>query len=670
MARSFTSANTCSAVTSIRILVYDDISAWKDLCSLDGYSRVRSFSANWGTSTGRLEITCQVINTDDYRTSGLSLDPSDPTSTYNVCGSSGTDPLLGGYHPVEIYMTKSGGSEQMMFTGFVGQSNIEPIENVTKADIFPVTFVGEMQPYVDHWIVKEESLVYSGNYLSIGTARDVLSQIQYDYGHEPNIVIEDTDLNYYVNKYQISDTSLYDAIKKPVNAIGYMLIEKYSEKLSFDAGSTEFTAGETVTSSGGGVGKVISWVVTSGTWSGNAKGTLYIKDSTGSFADGQTLTGSVSGSATADSSIDKSFRIAVVDPDRTNTTPDIDLGTNVRMTKLTYSEANVRTWVQVWYKDRTTGKLANVISYSDTAKASYGIPDGRGGRLHKKMRISEESGSWIDTRGEAQLEADYALSDVSKPWPDAEVNIPWLVLGLEPGDLLRFDTDTSTDMDISVSEIIWNFDANNTYGTTTVRGTLEGRVGDVTYWFNNSRTDFVGSLISSYKEMTAPTPIAPDNLNVESVFSDMSDGSLAPVLHATWSGTRDWSMTSYRLETMLAESLLDGTTTAGGTTSTVVDSTQSWPEFLLIDRYIYIPTSTRGGDDQIRRIIYNDGTTIRVDVEFDTAPSAGETYYILDPISEWTAKYATRRPVLQVEGLPGGKYIIARVATTPRGYEL
>ena len=668
MSRSFTDANTKTAVTTVSVQIYDDISAWKDLCDLDGNSRVQSLSMKCSTSNGRWTVSCNIINTDDYRNDSKGLDPTDSGSAYNVCGSSTTDPLLGAYHKVRIYLTKNGKTAQMMFTGYVGQSTISPVESVSKADIFPVTFVGEMQPYVDHWITKEEALVYKETYLSIGQARDVLSQIEYDYGHTPNIVIEDTTLNYYVYSYQIEETNLYEAMHRPVSAIGYLFLEKFSQKLAFDAGTTEFTAGETITASGGTTGKAITWVVESGTWAGNnAQGYLYLKDMDGDIADAETLTGSSTGVATANGAQSDSFRIAIADPLRTNTTPDIDLGQQVDMVKFTYSEANVRTWVQVWYKDRTSGKSANCISSSATALATYGIPDGNGGRLHKKMRIVEKDGSWIDTRAEAQLECDAALSDVSKPTPGVETSIPWLVLGLEPGDLLRVDTETEADIDISVADIEWKIDAANVYGKTVVRGTLEGRVGNTGYWLNQSRDDFTGQLIKSSKEQKGPEPVRPTNHESESVFGDMADGSSAPVLHARWSGTRDWRMTSYRLDTVQAESFRTGTAT-GGTTTTLVDSTATWVPYQMVGKYAYISTTTRGGDDEIRKIIWNNATTLRFEDSLTTAPTNGEAYVILTAITERSAKYVDRRPVVQVEGLPEGKYIISWVMAVPRGY--
>lgn len=669
MARTFTNANAKVEITSIRVLVYDDISAWKDLCSLDGYSRVQGLSMSQTNDDGRWAISCDIIDVDAYRSIGLSLDPTDPASSYNVCGSSGTDPLLGAYHQVKIYMTKSGSTEQLIFQGYVGPGDAGPTQSVSKSDIFSIDFVGIMQPIVDHWITEEEALVYSDTYISIGQARDCLSQIMYDYGHDPIIVIEDDDLNFYVNEYEVTDTSIYTAINEMVSSIGYLLIEKYGVKIGFRAGSAEFTRGETVTSSGGKTGKVVSWVVTSGTWeAGTAAGYLYLTNCSGTISSSETLTGSTTGIATSNSSSVEGFRISVVDPDRTNVTPEIDLGYNANYMKLTYSEVNVRTWVQVVYKDRYSGKGANVISYNTTAQNTYGIPDGSGGRLHKKMRIVETDGSLIDTRAEAQLEADLALLDVSSPSPDIEVKIPWLVLGVELGDMVEFDTDTDS-IKFGVTSIAHSLSASNLYGETTLSGTIDRRVGNVAYWLRQSRTDLIGQIIQDHKELTGIVPVTPENLSVESIVGDMNDGTAAPVLHATWSSTRDWRTTAYRLETMQSEEEFTGTATSNGTTTTLTDSTKTWAAAQLVGKYLYIPTATRGGDDQIRRIIGNTATTIRTDLAYTTAVVSGETYHVLNPITEWVTQYVDRKPVTQVEGLPSGKYIITRVAAVPKGLE-
>lgn len=71
------------------------------------------------------------------------------------------------------------------------------------------------------------------------------------------------------------------------------------QSVIYDYGTSEWTLNETVTAGSGGTGTVIFWTHTSGSWTaGTAYGTLYMKDVTGSFVDGTSLTGSISGEAT------------------------------------------------------------------------------------------------------------------------------------------------------------------------------------------------------------------------------------------------------------------------------------------------------------------------------------------------------------------------------------
>ena len=74
---------------------------------------------------------------------------------------------------------------------------------------------------------------------------------------------------------------------------------KKALQVGYDAGTAEWNMGETVTAASGGTGTVIGWTISSGTFAGgDAAGNLYLEDTTGTFADNDTLTGSVHGAAT------------------------------------------------------------------------------------------------------------------------------------------------------------------------------------------------------------------------------------------------------------------------------------------------------------------------------------------------------------------------------------
>jgi hypothetical protein len=206
------------------------------------------------------------------------------------------------------------------------------------------------------------------------------------------------------------------------------------------------------------------------------------------------------------------YRPTVIDPDRTNTGPDIYLTGAIRTFRSSYTEANVRTKVRDVYRDRTTGKSAHTEAESSTALALYGIPDGKGGRLHKYMRIGEEDGSWIDTRAESMAVAERALQDVSFPATEGTAEIPWLCLGVELGDLVRIQTHSET-IDLGVTDIVHDLsvgDSGQLLGRTTLKGAIDARVGNRRYWFSRSRNDWVGQQQRDRDAQRGIRPDAPD----------------------------------------------------------------------------------------------------------------------------------------------------------------
>ena len=75
----------------------------------------------------------------------------------------------------------------------------------------------------------------------------------------------------------------------------------YTELLKFDAGTSEFVIGETVTGAGGATGVIVHIEVTSGTWGGNdAAGNMFINTRNAvAYVNDEALTGSATGAATA-----------------------------------------------------------------------------------------------------------------------------------------------------------------------------------------------------------------------------------------------------------------------------------------------------------------------------------------------------------------------------------
>jgi hypothetical protein len=359
------------------------------------------------------------------------------------------------------------------------------------------------------------------------------------------------------------------------------------------------------------------------------------------------------------------FRPTVVDPDRENTTEDIDLSGDIQIIYTSYSEANVRTKLELVYQDRTSQKEAFVVSSDSTALATYGIPDGLGGRLHKYMRIVMKEGSVIDTYSEAAAAAERALHDVSQPCPNVEVRVPWLVLGVEGGDLIKCTSHTET-VKIGVTGIMHRIEnEGDRLGSTTITGTLDYRIGNRRYWFLKGRTDLLGKLEQDYIEQHSKWPDAPSEVDSSGVWGDAEDASAAPILFTRWSGKKDWATAGYEIKYRQAESKDSGTSTSG-TVYTLTDSSKSWIEHEWMGCYIYVTTSTRGGEDQVREIMDNDATTIKWRTPLDTAVTT-EDYHILYPIKDWQTVRGDRYPFKEITGLPSGVYVITKVRIIPYG---
>lgn len=94
---------------------------------------------------------------------------------------------------------------------------------------------------------------------------------------------------------------------------------KSNVKVGFDSGSTEPTLGETVSENGGDAsGTLVAYEVSSGTWAGgDAAGTLYLEDSSGTWTDNAQLDGATTGAdfATEDGGVATSDTFATDNQD-------------------------------------------------------------------------------------------------------------------------------------------------------------------------------------------------------------------------------------------------------------------------------------------------------------------------------------------------------------------
>jgi len=151
-------------------------------------------------------------------------------------------------------------------------------------------------------------------------------------------------------------------------------------ELPFDTGDVEFTIGETLTgATGGAVGTVVDWIVTSGTWAGNdAAGKVWLKQQSAVDYQAENLTGSVAGAACAAAT---------------------GVQSNLTLTEAnarTYSTTNIGTrWgvMSVW--THAALKLLYLIEYAhfDSQSLTNGIGQGVVNKASGTEFAGEETGS-------------------------------------------------------------------------------------------------------------------------------------------------------------------------------------------------------------------------------------------------------------------------------------
>jgi len=215
--RSIANGNDCTNVTSFSFKVSTDYGvSWTSLTG----GRVLGCSLDYSHDSGRWTAELDIANHQYFRDNNLSLDPGH-TSSYNT----GSVPLLGAYHNVQIDIAKDG-TGATMFEGYVGPSDIEGVEDVEMDDVLRCSCVDGMQPWADHWIDKELEGWTLGD-VTLSTGTNCLNTILGHYGHAKNIIVEDNP-NYYLYHYEMGDTNILDAVSNPVNSIGFVLMWKWN----------------------------------------------------------------------------------------------------------------------------------------------------------------------------------------------------------------------------------------------------------------------------------------------------------------------------------------------------------------------------------------------------------------------------------------------------------
>ncbi|MEM2047245.1 MAG: exosome complex RNA-binding protein Csl4 [Candidatus Jordarchaeales archaeon] len=233
--------------------------------------------------------------------------------------------------------------------------------------------------------------------------------------------------------------------------------------------------------------------------------------------------------------------LKVVDPLRFKTTPDRALPYFFAR-RITSHEADVRTWAGVIYRDRNDfqEKLVWATSSPEILE-KYGIPDGSGGRKHKKMVYRTSDRSLVDTESEARELASMILWDLETPSPAVEITLPWLDLGFWPFQLLEVVGENISTL-VGVQDIEWSWSWERPCGSTVIRGS-EGRVvGARGLWFaRDSRRGLNRELQDLEKLSEAARSLQPGKPTVVGAWFQHEDGSPKPVIDIILAEPPTWA---------------------------------------------------------------------------------------------------------------------------------
>ena len=359
------------------------------------------------------------------------------------------------------------------------------------------------------------------------------------------------------------------------------------------------------------------------------------------------------------------FRLTVKDPMRSKTTPDVTLNGGFRTRRLSGSEADVRTWVGVIFRYRGTEDEGFVWAEADDSIVQkYGIPDGSGGRKHRKMIYRTQERSLVDSESEARELAALILHDLQQPTPDCEIALPYLDPRFEAFDLVCAVGDTyAVDMGVMEIEYSWSFD--EPLGRTVLRGSADRVIGAKRLWLSNDvkRLDERQLRIDELLGETPPKPPRPEATGSWYVGPD---GTPQPVVDVLMKTPVPWWVKERVLRVIEFEALDSGTAT-GATSGTLEDSGKSWTpgRFGTGRDWVYIASGK--GVGQVRRIASNSSTTLTIEGTWDTEPEAGDTYVILREKREYKEIRGDLRPYARIEGFPEGTWIGVRQAWIPSG---
>lgn len=474
--------------------------------SLEG----RCYGVRWGSDINRKDWWCdlQFHNKPEQVSNNLSLDPLDQNSTLNQDGSSAYKKLLSDWHNVRVKIRKDGGDPwALIFSGYAVRVP-GAFQHLEGGDNVAFTPVGEAHPYKA--LPRLSKWVYEGRDAASLLA-SILgdSEFQSDRAH---VVVVD-DPGFYVTEYTTGEVTTFEAMQAAIKRTGYILAVRYHPS------GTAFNDGSGLSASADGFYL-----------------TLY---------DPLRVGGTVSA---AESVLLQSSR-----------TPDATLTGDYVSRVIELDIKDVRTWIEVDYMDSVMGRIRSVIVEDIAAQALYGIPDGAGNRLHRPMRLVEQTNSYLDTEGEVTDYAYACLHDTSAPIPDAVIELPYCWPNPEPHDLIRVVCDDYT-IEIGVMSVEHYVGMDNWTGSTTIRGTIDKVIGERAYWINQDMSEEERNRVRAEWMLGSMSQLGGEegwgeaewgdgwgndektvqNLALRSMTHEADDGHFVSAVAASWKPCRQW----------------------------------------------------------------------------------------------------------------------------------
>jgi len=332
---------------------------------------------------------------------------------------------------------------------------------------------------------------------------------------------------------------------------------------------------------------------------------------------------------------------------------------------LSGNESDVRTYVAVVYKEWPTGEEKYVYAEADQDVIDrYGVPDGKGGRVHRKMVYKTRQRSLIQTRSEAVELATVMLHDLERPTPDCEVDLTYLDPRIEPWDLIRtIGYEEMPIVDMGVMDITWSWDWNNPYGTTTFRGSAWRVIGSK-QWLNHDIKREGVDIRERLDELAKTIPGKPEKVEVGRSWYMGPAGDPIPVLDLTFDRVEWW--VNGRIVRLVPFDVLFSDTVSGAGLDWIEDDTKNWPDKRFSGpgrHWLFFPET-----NELKRVKTTDAPDrIYIESEFNVIPAINDPYIILKMKQEWDENHIDKGPYHRVSGFEEGRYIAVQESRIPSG---